>query len=579
MKTRTPLLASIGVALVGFGGVVVLAPISDAADTVSKQLAASVPYGDVPAAVPGTVEAENYDTGGPGVAYNVGSVNGTAKSYRADGVDLEATSAAGGGFNLGWTSSGQWFRYTVNVATAGTYTVSLEVAAPQAAAGAFHLADAAGAGLSGPVNVPATGNWQAWQTVAATVTLPAGRQVLTLNEDNGGWNINKATFSLSKASPPSGGVPSATPSTTATPSPDGQGVACGGKPDGTDICKLPYYRMRVEYLDQGDWTDLTVADPAKVIKVKELSMVGTPVVHVIDKQHIGLNTKYGSDLKVVVDYALKADAVSSPFSFKITKGGAGTVTARISTVVGDTVTLVKEVNKQAGALNFTVDLSSLKNVSPTQAPIVDVPRMGMALYYPWYSLSSWSSPVLIDKPRTPYASNSPADVGRQMDQAKSAGINSFVVSWTGQPERQELRHDARAGEGPWLQGRRLPRDPQGRRPAAPGERAHLVAQLPDLDLPEQSGTAQGARPGVRGALPHRLHPAGHLEDDPRRRAQCRPRCLAGRRSAEPELPRRVRRHVVRLDLHLARARGSLLVGAGRQPGREDLDPHRESRCG
>jgi hypothetical protein len=57
--------------------------------------------------------------------------------------------------------------------------------------------------------------------------------------------------------------------------------------------------------------------------------------------------------------------------------------------------------------------------------------MGMALYYPWYSQSSWSSPVLIDKPLKPYSSNNPADVRRQMDQAKSAGIDSFVVSWAG----------------------------------------------------------------------------------------------------------------------------------------------------
>ena len=425
---RTRLIASIGAALVVFGGIVVLAP-SSGAKTAPKALAAGVPYGSAPAAIPGTVEAENYDTGGQGVAYNVGSVNGTANGYRSDGVDLEVTSASGGGHNLGWTSSGQWFRYTVMVATAGTYTVSFEVAAPGAATGAFHLSDSAGADLSGPVNVPATGNWQAWQTVTATVTLPAGEQVLTLNEDNAGWNINKATFSLSAASPPASGAPS--PSATASTGPGGQAVACGGKPDGTDLCALPYYRMRVEYLDQGDWTDLTVTNPAKVIKVKELSMVGTPVVHVIDKQHIGLNTRYGDDLKVVVDYALTADAINSPFSFAITKGGAGTVTARISTVVGSTVNLVKEINKQAGTLNFTVDLSSLKAVTPTQAPIVDVPRMGMALYYPWYSLSSWSSPVLIDKPRTLYSSDNPADVGRQMDQAKSAGINSFVVSWTG----------------------------------------------------------------------------------------------------------------------------------------------------
>jgi hypothetical protein len=148
------------------------------------------PYGGTPAAVPGTVQAENYDTGGEGVAYHVTSTNGSGNAYRSDGVDLEATSDTGGGSDLGWTSAGQWFRYTVNVASAGTYAVSFRVAAPSAVTGALHLSNASGANLSGAVNIPATGGWQTWTTVTANVTLPAGQQVLTLNEDTGGWNLN-----------------------------------------------------------------------------------------------------------------------------------------------------------------------------------------------------------------------------------------------------------------------------------------------------------------------------------------------------------------------------------------------------
>src|ERR1700733_10675077 len=61
------------------------------------------PYGGTAAAGPGTVYAENYDTGGQGVAYNVTSVNGTDNAYRADGVDLELTTDTGGPANdLGW---------------------------------------------------------------------------------------------------------------------------------------------------------------------------------------------------------------------------------------------------------------------------------------------------------------------------------------------------------------------------------------------------------------------------------------------------------------------------------------------
>jgi hypothetical protein len=113
-------------------------------------------------------------------------------------VDLEATTDTGGGYDLGWTAAGQWFKYTVNVATAGTYTVGLRLASPNAVTDGLHIASSSGTNLSGNVNVPATGGYQAWTTVNATVTLPAGVQTLTVDQDNPGWNIN--FMSLASAS-------------------------------------------------------------------------------------------------------------------------------------------------------------------------------------------------------------------------------------------------------------------------------------------------------------------------------------------------------------------------------------------
>jgi hypothetical protein len=132
---------------------------------------------------------------------------------------------------------------------------------------------------------------------------------------------------------------------------------------------LPYYRLRVEYLDQGDWTTLQIVDPTKVIKARQMSLVGTPNVLSIQKDQIGLNTNFGSDLNVVADDALVPSAIDTPFALALTKGGAGTVTIRFSMVQGTTVTLLKELTKQAGALNFTVDLSAYKGTAPIQAPL------------------------------------------------------------------------------------------------------------------------------------------------------------------------------------------------------------------
>jgi uncharacterized protein involved in high-affinity Fe2+ transport len=188
------------------------------------------PYGGTAAAVPGTVQAENYDTGGQGVAYNVTSVNGTANAYRSDGVDLEATTDTGGGYDLGWTAATQWFKYTVNVATAGTYTVGLRLASPNAVADGLHIDNSAGTNLSGNVNVPATGGYQDWTTVTATVTLPAGTQTLTVDQDNAGWNINYLTFSSTGGGggeAPYGGTAAAVPGAVYAENYDtgGQGVA------------------------------------------------------------------------------------------------------------------------------------------------------------------------------------------------------------------------------------------------------------------------------------------------------------------------------------------------------------------
>ena len=101
----------------------------------SASAATGAPYGGTAAAVPGTVYAANYDTGGQGVAYNVTSANGSANGYRSDGIDLEATAdttnnTGAGADDMGWTTAGQWFNYTVNVATAGTYTVAFRVSSP-----------------------------------------------------------------------------------------------------------------------------------------------------------------------------------------------------------------------------------------------------------------------------------------------------------------------------------------------------------------------------------------------------------------------------------------------------------------
>jgi hypothetical protein len=86
-------------------------------------------------------------------------------------VDIEATS---GGYDIGWTSAGEWLQYSVNVASAGSYTAQVRVAS-SGQGGQFHI-EMNGTNVSGQLTVPDTGGWQNWLTVSATVQLSAGRK-------------------------------------------------------------------------------------------------------------------------------------------------------------------------------------------------------------------------------------------------------------------------------------------------------------------------------------------------------------------------------------------------------------------
>jgi hypothetical protein len=59
------------------------------------------------------------------------------------------------------------------------------------------------------------------------------------------------------------------------------------------------------------------------------------------------------------------------------------------------------------------------------------PPLVLAFYYDWYDQNTWKPNRVPDMPVTPYASNDPSTIARQIAQARGAGIDAFVVSWWG----------------------------------------------------------------------------------------------------------------------------------------------------
>jgi hypothetical protein len=129
------------------------------------------------------IEVENFDTGGEGVAYHdLEAANlGGAAHRPGEGVDIQATTDTGGGFNVGFVKAGEYLEYTVNVASAGTYELAFRVANLRSG-GSFHLEEN-GTNLSGAIAVPNTGDWQGYTTVTRSVTLTGGIHTLRLAFD------------------------------------------------------------------------------------------------------------------------------------------------------------------------------------------------------------------------------------------------------------------------------------------------------------------------------------------------------------------------------------------------------------
>ncbi|MCW2937358.1 MAG: coagulation factor 5/8 type domain protein, partial [Actinomycetia bacterium] len=102
---------------------------------------------------------------------------------------------------------------------------------------------------------------QTWTTVTASVALPAGQQVLTLNQDNGGWNINYLMF----ASAGTGG--GGTSTNLAAGAPTSESSHTGGYPSSnvTDTDQNTYWESANNAFPQWVQVDLGSAQSASRI--------------------------------------------------------------------------------------------------------------------------------------------------------------------------------------------------------------------------------------------------------------------------------------------------------------------------
>ena len=158
------------------------------------------PYTGTPIAIPGSFEAENFDLGGEGVAYHDNTPGNQGGNYRlTEDVDIVVSSdALGGGYVVNNFETGEWLAYTINVAASAQYNIEIR-ASNALANSAFHV-EIDGQDVTGPIIVPNTGGWSAFQWVGKQgVPIAAGKHVLKIFADQQYFNLNSIRVTAAQA--------------------------------------------------------------------------------------------------------------------------------------------------------------------------------------------------------------------------------------------------------------------------------------------------------------------------------------------------------------------------------------------
>ena len=157
--------------------------------------------------IPAKIEAEDYKAGGQGIGYNDMTSGNIGGAYRSDDVDIQATTDTGQGYNVGWIDATEWLEFDINAtASSNTYDLKARVASPNGN-GRLHI-EVDGVNVTGTMEVPNTGNWQAYQTVTASnISISPGNHTFRVVFDAAGLNLNYIDVVESTTTPVGWAIP------------------------------------------------------------------------------------------------------------------------------------------------------------------------------------------------------------------------------------------------------------------------------------------------------------------------------------------------------------------------------------
>ncbi|GAL20394.1 hypothetical protein JCM19235_3396 [Vibrio maritimus] len=148
--------------------------------------------------LPTTVEAEDFDLGGQGIAYSDKEVvNRGSHDYRNEWVDF---STHGDDTHVGWFSRDEWMNYTVSVPSTGYYEFSAWLGSKATTSKVVELREGQSV-LAELAFLSSSGNSRTFeQSPSTTLFLEQGEHTFTLYARDGSVRVDKLQFALSPLS-------------------------------------------------------------------------------------------------------------------------------------------------------------------------------------------------------------------------------------------------------------------------------------------------------------------------------------------------------------------------------------------
>lgn len=191
----------------------------------------STPFRGASAAVPGTIEAENFNDGGEGFAYHDNVPGSQGQDYDSPpsypppayhsptDVDIHKYRYGYSNGHIIQLQAMEWLNYSVNINTSGTYSLEVRTIWGDAAGGTFHV-EIDGVNKTGPIQIPDSA-WAFTTVRGPNVQLESGRHMMRVVADTNASNgstgdIDYLKFTFLSAPP----APTPTPTPTPTPNPN-----------------------------------------------------------------------------------------------------------------------------------------------------------------------------------------------------------------------------------------------------------------------------------------------------------------------------------------------------------------------